>query len=120
MNLQKLKVLAIAGVAAAATLTVASPANASIGPCYLNYKNSTSASGWCDGTGPNHEYQMEMWCNNSSGVSKGVKGPRKWMGDRTGSAATCPSTHPTRTGSVTMVWYEWNGASWIPKGTKSF
>jgi len=48
---------------------------------------STSAWGWCDGTGP-QRYAIYILCSNS-GVYKSSSTP--WFGDRNGAWAYCPS-----------------------------
>lgn len=71
----------LASPAAAAT---AAPLSSWIGPCHL-WSDTETAGGWCDGNGPNWDYQAVSNCANQVNPI----GPQRWAGDRRGSYGCC-------------------------------
>lgn len=110
---------ATAVMAATATLTVASPAMAINPPCGLMMKSLITGKVWCDGTGPGNTYEVVVTCTGPDGDSALV-GPRKWAGDRTGSAVTCPSWRPVRVGNVIAHYYQLHNGSYYLVGSDFF
>jgi hypothetical protein len=77
------------------TVPAATPADSN-GICYV-YGYSTSAWGWCDGTGP-QRYGIYAACSNGY-VYESSSQP--WFGDRRGAWVYCPSG--------TVLDYAWGG-----------
>lgn len=56
-----------------------------LGTCYSSY-GATWGGGWCDGNGPNWQYQGYVYCKDGGTYYSVVR----WAGDRRGSYASCP------------------------------
>ena len=82
------KAVASAVIASGAVVGItATPALADWNGYCATQNYSTSAWGWCDGTGP-QRYAIYILCSNS-GVYQSSSHP--WFGDRRGAWAYCPS-----------------------------
>jgi hypothetical protein len=66
-----------------------------LGPCYPAV-GANWDGGWCDGNGPNWNYQGWVDCSNG----REYYGVVRWAGDRRGSYAYCPSGTRATAGGV--------------------
>jgi hypothetical protein len=59
-----------------------------IGRCYP-VVSASYGGGWCDGNGPDWQYNGHVYCTASGGRFYYAWGPTRWAGDRRGSYASC-------------------------------